>query len=208
MPPVSNQGSQSSCVAFTVAYAARSAEQYYRSGATSYSYSTNIFSPAYLYDQTKATSSCSSGSSLLNALNFVYNSGVCLWQTLPYNASGCTLSPTSAEITEAAKYKIPTYSRMYTSDSTGIKTMLAGNHPLMVSFTADANFYNAGSGYIWNSYSSTLYGPHSVAICGYDDSKHAYLAINSWGTSWGTNGYIWIDYSFLTTISYDLYVMN
>jgi hypothetical protein len=38
-----------------------------------------------------------------------------------------------------------------------------------------------------------------MALCGYDDSKGpngAFRVVNSWGTSWGDNGYIWVDYSF------------
>jgi C1A family cysteine protease len=47
-----------------------------------------------------------------------------------------------------------------------------------------------------------------MVICGYDDNKRAYLALNSWGTSYGDAGYIWIDYNFLQTVSSDLFVMN
>jgi C1A family cysteine protease len=52
------------------------------------------------------------------------------------------------------------------------------------------------------------FGLHAISLCGYDDSKHAYYAINSWGTSWGSAGYIWIDYDFLATINTTLYVIN
>lgn len=42
---------------------------------------------------------------------------------------------------------------------------------------------------------------HGVTIIGWDDSKHAWLIKNSWGTGWGETGggsergYMWIDYS-------------
>jgi C1A family cysteine protease len=65
----------------------------------------------------------------------------------------------------------------------------------------DSYFYNAGPGFIWKSYSPTLLGQHAVAICGYDDAKHAYKVVNSWGTGWGDAGYSWIDYDFLPTVS-------
>ena len=208
MPPVQYQGSESACVTFALLYN-RDAEEYYKTGASSYSVMSNIFSPEFLYDQTKVAASCSSGSSLINSLNFLYNGGVCTWNSMPYSdQNGCSLSPTSQQISEASNYKIKSYSMVVAQDPTAVKTMLSNNHPLTFTFTVDANFYNATPGYIWNSLSSTLYGPHAITLVGYDDSKHAYRAINQWGTNWGDAGYIWIDYDFFQTIAYDLYTVT
>ena len=208
MPAVGYQGSEGSCVTFAVVYYMRSAEQYKKTGASSYNLSTNVFSPEFVYNQTKASTSCSSGSSLINTLNFIYSKGACTWQSMPYTSTDCSLLPTSAQTTEAANYKITSYSQVLSNDQTAIKTLLSSGHPLACTFTADANFYNAGPGYIWNSYSSTVYGPHAITICGYDDSKKAYRAINQWGTSWGDQGYIWIDYNFLSSITSSLYTIK
>ena len=35
---------------------------------------------------------------------------------------------------------------------------------------------------------------HAIIIVGWDDSKNAYLVKNSWGTYWGEQGYVWVDY--------------
>jgi C1A family cysteine protease len=85
--------------------------------------------------------------------------------------------------------------------------MVLAKHPVMTPVSIDANFYNAGNGYIWNSFSG-FYNTHIVTIVGFDDSKNAFLAINSFGTNWGTNGYIWIDYQFLSTVCYQVYIMT
>ncbi|MCL2102000.1 MAG: hypothetical protein FWH22_09850, partial [Fibromonadales bacterium] len=37
---------------------------------------------------------------------------------------------------------------------------------------------------------------HAMVLVGYDDSKNAFRVLNSWGTSWGDRGSIWIDYDF------------
>lgn len=208
MPPVSNQGSEGSCVSFAVGYNTRSAEQYFATHAGSYSYSTNIFSPEYLFDQTKIDASCS-GSSVYTALEFLKTNGISTWQSMPYSSSnGCSLIPSSSQATEAAAFKISSYSVLSTSDITAVKAMLSANHPLIISFMVDSYFYYAGPGFIWKSFSSTLYGRHAVAVCGFDDSKHAYKIINSWGTGWGDAGYAWIDYDFLPTACTTAYVIN
>ncbi len=36
---------------------------------------------------------------------------------------------------------------------------------------------------------------HAITIVGWDENKKAFLIKNSWGTGWGENGYIWIEYT-------------
>ena len=35
---------------------------------------------------------------------------------------------------------------------------------------------------------------HAIVLTGWDDSKGAWRLRNSWGTSWGSSGYMWIKY--------------
>jgi hypothetical protein len=208
MPPVQNQGAEFSCVAFAVGYAARSAEQYYKTNSLSYSYSSNVFSPEFLYNQTKL-SDCGSGTSILKALDFLKAAGIATWQSMPYSSTnGCSLMPTSSQTTQAAGFKIASYSKILNTDQTAIKTMLVNKHPLIFMVAVDQSLMNATAGFIWKAYSGTPGFYHAMAICGYDDAKHAYKVINSWGTAWGDAGYTWIDYDFLPKASYNSYVIN
>jgi C1A family cysteine protease len=207
MPSVRYQGTEGSCVAFAVAYA-RSAEQYYKTGATSYNDGVNVFSPEYIFNQVKTTTSCM-GSAVMPSMELLKSQGVCTWQSMPYSATnGCSLMPTDAQRAEAANYKIASYSMIVDEDITAIKTMIASNHPVIASFTIDHGFYSAYPGFIWDTLTGNS-GGHTMAICGYDDAKHAYKAINSWATNWGDAGYIWIDYDFFpVAAAYYTYVMT
>ena len=209
MPPVALQGGEGSCVAFSVGYAARSVAEFYESGATSYNYSTNIFSPEFLYNQTKLTD-CSSGVGVVTALNFLTTTGISTWQSMPYSSyNGCTLMPTTIQMNEAANYKINSYSKIPVADITAMKTLINNKHSLIVTFAIDQSFSLAKPGFIWRAYSGNPSISHSVAICGYDDSKHAYKIMNSWGTAWGDAGYSWIDYDFLPQAAYYYaYIIN
>ncbi len=51
--------------------------------------------------------------------------------------------------------------------------------------------YNSGVFDVSFNYSSVN---HAVVLCGWDDSKGAWLMKNSWGTGWGENGFMWIKY--------------
>ena len=208
-PPVGNQGNEWVCVPFATAYAARSIEQYYRTNASSYSYSTNIFSPEYVYDQTKF-SDCGSGTAITTTLDLMKNKGVCLWGTLPYDdMNGCDASIATPYDGQAAVYKISSYGKLVNNDVTGIKTMLVNNHPVIASLALDNSFLNAGPGFIWSTYSGSGGAGHTLIICGYDDSRQAYKVMSSWGTGWGDAGYSWISYSFFPTrAGYYVYVMN
>ncbi|MBP6687121.1 MAG: hypothetical protein KA160_04615 [Lacibacter sp.] len=208
MPAVGNQGSEGSCVAWAIAYYARSAEAYYRSNANSYNQSANIFSPEFLYNQTKSSLDCSSGSSVLTALDFVVRSGICTWQSMPYTSGNCSVLPTTQQNTEAASYKINSYSAVLTTDITAIKTLISQKHPLLLGLSTDQQFDNAGPGFIWSAYGPTITSLHEVTICGYDDALQAFKIVNSWGTGWGDAGYSWISYDFLPKLNNYVFTLN
>jgi len=207
-PGVINQGGEGSCLSVALNYQ-RSIEAYYKSGASSYSNSSNFLSPEFLYNYTKVNSGCGSGASMLSSMSFLKNRGICTWNSLPYSdQNGCdTAMVTSAMKSEALNYRIAGYNYMLGTDLTALKTALANRHPLSFAFQMDANFYNAYPGYIWNSRGSLMF-THAITIVGYDDSKRAFKAINGWGTSWGDQGFIWIDYDFFGTIAGYVYQMN
>lgn len=208
-PPVGNQGNEGACVPFAIAYAARSIEQYYKTNATSYSTASNIFSPEYVYNQTKLND-CATGASPTAVLDLIKNQGVSTWQSMPYSdVNGCSVMPSSTQTANAANYKITSYTMIPNADKIAIKTMIAAKHPVIVTIFPDNSFVNATSGFIWKVYSGSGFMRHSVIICGYDDTKNAYKVMNSWGTSWGDAGFSWIDYDFFPQKStYDTYAIQ
>jgi len=208
-PTPGNQGGEGSCVAFAIAYGARSIEQFYKTNASSYSADVNVFSPEYVYDQTKF-SDCASGTSLTTVLDFIQAQGVSTWQLMPYSdVNGCSLVPDANQLTNASEYKISTYVKIANTDQIAIKTMITQQHAVIATVIADNSFVNAGAGFIWKSYSGAGALPHTIIICGYDDAKHAYKVMNSWGTSWGDAGFSWIDYDlFPSQSSYYTYAIQ
>ena len=217
MPPVINQGSDGSCVSMAVGYYSLSAEIFYNSGAGTYDYSTNIFSPEFLFNNVKTSTQCSSGTTIPGNFNFLINTGCILWKDAPYSwTNGCEPFQSAAP-----KTKIKGYQQIASNNDTTIKSMLLLHHPFAFTFTADYSFYygrdydpanlvymNGEPGYVWHSYSPELYGPHACTVVGWDDSKQAWLIVNSFGSAWGDNGYRWIDYKFFSYITQSAFTIN
>lgn len=46
-------------------------------------------------------------------------------------------------------------------------------------------------------------GGHAVLAVGYDTARQLTLARNSWGTTWGDAGYVWLPYAYLDAYAFD-----
>lgn len=198
-PPVGNQAREGSCVAFAVGYGAASIHQFYKTGATSYSYSTNIFSPEYLYNQTKFFPDCSSGTAMQTALDFIKLNGIVPWSVMPYEDAQCATMPTAEQKVLAQSYKINGYYKILTTDTSMIKSMIKQNKAVIISISVDGNFFNAKPGFIWKNTGSPFGIGHSIIIVGYNDQLKAWKIMNSFGTAWGTNGFGYIEYAMFPT---------
>lgn len=200
-PPVMGQGGEGSCLSCALAFV-RSTDWYYQNNQTSYSTSTNIFSPEFLFDLVHSgiDTDCGAGSSMINSLQFLYDNGICKWDTLPYSSTnGCSSSiVTSPMRSEALNYKIPYYHGVYSTDIVQIKRNLLAGHASAVGATLDSVAYASSCGFIWNNRVDYM-GAHAMFLIGWDDTKNAWLLQNSYGPNWGCNGCIWVDYNFFAT---------
>lgn len=128
----------------------------------------------------------------------------------PYDISKVNVRPTILSYREAIKNRI---SKFYRINASGlervaqIKQALSAGNPVVFgtkianSFKAvnsDAIVYNPGGWYI---------GGHAMVIVGWSDEKQAFEVRNSWGESWGVNGYCWMDKNYIAaSITSDIWV--
>lgn len=206
LPAVGNQGGEGSCVAFGTAYAARSIDWAIHNGQTSYSYSTNIFSPEYVYNQIKVPGNCGSGAYVYKGLNLLQSQGDCRWSVMPYTDVACKTKPNNTQKAAASNFKISSYGTVAINVST-IKDLLASNKPVIVAGPVDNNFVNLANNVVLTNRVSSL-GGHCYCLVGFDDSKNAFKFINSWGTGWASSGYGYINYSNITQWWQEAYVIT
>lgn len=93
-----------------------------------------------------------------------------------------------------------------TSDGDVIKAKVLECGAVGISYHDDPQYYKYGSGYTSFYNDQQLSTNHAVTVVGWDDNfakvnfktqpseDGAWLVRNSWGSSWGDNGYFWISY--------------
>jgi C1A family cysteine protease len=204
--PVGDQGGEGSCVAWGTTYAGRSA-QWVKDHTGTWSQSTNIFSPEYVYNQIKASSSCASGAYVTDGLNLLKSQGSCTWKSMPYTDVSCSTKPNTTQKAEAANYKITSYAKVAIT-TTAIKTQLAAGNPVVVGGSVNMAFERLASGAVLGAFKKPSLGGHCYCVVGYDDAKNAFKFQNSWGTSWASAGFGWINYNNISGWWSEAYVMT
>ncbi|NUQ23878.1 MAG: C1 family peptidase [Saprospiraceae bacterium] len=205
-PPIGDQGQYGTCVAWAVGYNHKTAingmdKGYSGSQLSSAAYQ---FSPKDLFtaipDQDKGTD-CN-GTNFATALDVVQNRGIATMQTVPYNNLGdCGQSSGQSNwANEASQHRIKYWRKVQAETAADVKTLLADNIPIIFGARLADNFMTWNSEAVISSNTSFdnvgQHAYHAMVIAGYDDNKGAFKVINSWGTNWGSSGYIWVDYDF------------
>lgn len=109
--------------------------------------------------------------------------------------------PPKALYSEAQHSEAVEYERII-QDALHLKSVLAAGIPFVFGFTVFSSFESqevaaTGEAPMPQPGDSVL-GGHCVMAVGYDDSQQRFLVRNSWGTSWGKDGYFTLPYAYLT----------
>ena len=196
-PPVYDQGQLGSCTANAIG-AAMEFEMMKQNAA-------DAFMPARLFiyynerviEQTVGTDS---GAQIRDGIKSVNQQGVCPENLCPYNIARFTHKPSAKAYTTALKHKALSYQRV-DRDLTQMKGCLASGYPFVLGFTVYASFESeavAQSGKLnMPEKNEKVIGGHAVMAVGYDDRTKRFIIRNSWGDSWGMNGYFTMPYAYL-----------
>lgn len=220
LPPIGDQGQYGTCVAWASAYNARTflfakENNYTTSKLSSPAYH---FSPKYVFYAMNNRTSCD-GSYFEEVLDIIQKKGVATMQTMPYtNMGNCSGNPSGSQDTEAAKYKIKSYREVNINDVSSVKSYLNQGKVIVFGARLGDEFMLADNttDYIrtQSSYNySGMHANHAMVIAGYDDNRGpngCFLVVNTWGESWGNDGYIWIDQKYLCSSEFSFcgFVLN
>lgn len=221
MPPAGDQGCMESCVAWAAGYGIMS--YYIANERQNFNYDNSILrSPIFLYSQAYLWGDCVGGSSVFSnpvsrrgVLDILQDKGICSlgemaypFGTEVYNAQGkycnidettCATQPDNTQLAQASAYKIRNFERIWLrgGDINYLKGLLLQGYPILFAMNTKSDFQRLGTSVLnATTNTGTNMGGHAMVVMGYDDSKHAFKVLNSWGQSFGDQGMFWFDYDY------------
>ena len=199
------QGAYATCTAWATAYAAMTIMEAERWGWTDRDIITSeAFSPLFVYAKTKfrPDENCNKGIGLYTVLPFLREKGAP--KHINYSEP-CRDDVPRWVADEAADHKITDFVKLFDdpcTDSEKIRVTrksIAEKKPVIIGMHTPRSFEKAGEiwqGELANGEILSKDPDHCMCVVGYDNNKAggAFLVMNSWGESWGKDGFTWIKY--------------
>ena len=197
-PPVYDQGQLGSCTANAIA-AAIQFEQIRQK-------EPKPFAPSrlFIYYNERVmehTVGQDAGAQIRDGMKSVNHIGACPETDWPYVITKFARKPPTRAFKDARLGKALSYQRVVqTLDQ--MKGCLASGLPIVLGISVYESFESqqvARSGIVpMPPISEKLLGGHAILAVGYNDAEQRFVMRNSWGTSWGMQGYFTIPYAYLT----------
>ena len=130
-----------------------------------------------------------SGGQMDGAFKYVITNGQCLLSSYAYT-SGVTKSEGSCQKCSAVA-QVSSCSDVKANDQLSLKKAVA-QQPVSVAIEADTRYFQSYSSGVLTSVSCGTNLDHGVLVVGYgtENGINYWLVKNSWGVSWGENGYV------------------
>jgi Domain of unknown function (DUF4384)/Papain family cysteine protease len=202
-PPVRNQGDYSTCMGYALS-CARTLLEVTQTGRK------QAFSPIFIYKLSKWASLNCKKPIPFDVLEDIREKGAAPFDVLP---EPCVETIPDNAYSEAKPYPIKDYNPLITpkmsletcqSRLENIKDALVAGNSVAIGMFLPPSFTKAKRVWQWQcppEYEKKNYweNGHAMCIVGYDDKKFGkeggFEIINSFGTDWGDNGFIWMRYS-------------
>lgn len=193
LPPVRSQGAIGSCAAWSTVYYARTLMEQSRRGWDA-AREDHQFAPLFSYNQ--ITQGRNEGTAITAHMRLLQDLGAVSLDAFPY-VDRLDVQPSDDLKIRASDLKIEGFRSLPRRDGAldldAVRAFLAEGRPVVAGFELFEDFQRYQGG-VYQTTDGTLLGGHAMTIVGYDDQKGAFRLVNSWGTNWGEEGFLWLSY--------------
>lgn len=208
LPPIGNQGRSNSCVSWSVGYYQRSAvmaNRQQRSPQQAANQASAHDLHTIVKELVRDNLSCSDGTYFEKAYAGLINHGAVSNSLVPFSMGNGNCFNVRSGVNRDA-FKLVGYRRVElnnrsVSDAINVvKTALVREaSPLTFGMNVSRSFENYSGGVFRQHQNPYQGGGHAMTVVGYNDANQTFKVANSWGTSWGDNGFIYVDYNFFVS---------
>jgi C1A family cysteine protease len=149
------------------------------------------------------------GMFLRDGLKSLAKFGVCSEQLWPYDVRNFNYMPPEECYKDAEKRKILTYQKLISVYY--ITEILNHNKPVVFGMQIYESFMDLNeriSTVNFPGRKERSLGGHAMCMVGYDSKQRLFLAKNSFGSSWGDQGYCWIPFDYIRQEGYDIWTFD
>ncbi len=204
MPPIQNQGSLGSCVAWACVRAYRYVQRMSAfpdlDGSELFTYYGARVLGGFPANQ-------DTGAYLRDGIKALAQNGNAPEATWPYNVSLFAEQPSVDAYGNATLHQATRYLAVQNMEPQ-VKSVVASGYPLVFGIPIYQNFPQGNGVETIPMPQGQVIGGHAMCVVGYDDARQAYLLANSWGPSWGVSGFAWMPYAYFNSQASDLWMIE
>ena len=150
-------------------------------------------SASWLYNQVMIGND--EGSTFHDNLNLAYHAGVATYLTFPFTQD-TRMRPGPHAIREAAGFRISEWRRIQHDDAHTFRMFLAQGYPIKISVRVFESLFNYRGG-IYRPTGAPTGTFHAMLVTGYCTPSRTFSVKNSWGDSWGEQGFMRFSFDLL-----------
>ena len=218
-PPILSQGQTATCVGYAVAYGLLTTQQNVLMGITNENMKYfRAMDPNFVYSLIKSNTDnwCQEGSSMFDAIGVLINSGCKPMFFDPWLECNSTTSISEFAMTAASIYSVNDafVFDMKRADIIDLMKSALNDKRLVAIGAQLTESFKSGQTVQYGSWfpssGESVKGGHAMVIIGYDDNKNggSFEVMNSWGPSFGDNGFVWIKYTDAKKYIDEAYVLD
>jgi hypothetical protein len=192
LPPPGNQVATDTCVSWAVTYAAGSEALRHDPAVPK----NLALSPGFTYPLAGGNRYCRGDTKISQTLDVLKTIGALPFDEYRFDPGWCGRSPTRAERSRAAEFRIRGWHWINAQDLDLVKFQLAYGRPVIFGMPMGPQLARLrGDGVFGAVEQGPNTAEHAMVLIGYDNRKQAFRLINSLGRAWGDGGYAWLAFN-------------